>query len=65
MDIKEPAIKKEDILILKDENFNADHVCIVTGAGTGIGRATAVAAAAALLVGRIGANLYLAPALRN
>ncbi len=46
MDIKEPAIKKEDILILKDENFNADHVCIVTGAGTGIGRATAVAAAA-------------------
>ena len=45
MDIKEPAIQKEDILILKDENFNADHVCIVTGTGTGIGRATAVAAA--------------------
>lgn len=46
MDIKEPAIKKEDILILEDDNFYGDHVCIVTGAGTGIGRATAVAAAA-------------------
>ena len=46
MDIKEPAIVKESVLILEDDNFNADHVCIVTGAGTGIGRATAVAAAA-------------------
>ena len=46
MDIKEPAIEKDNVLILKDENFNADHVCIVTGAGTGIGRATAIAAAA-------------------
>ena len=46
MDIKEPAIKKEDILILEDHNFVADHVCIVTGVGTGIGRATAIAAAA-------------------
>ena len=46
MEIKEPAIKKDNVLILEDDNFNADHVCIVTGAGTGIGRATAVAAAA-------------------
>ncbi|MFZ0613238.1 MAG: SDR family NAD(P)-dependent oxidoreductase, partial [Desulfobacterales bacterium] len=46
MEIKEPVIQKEDILILNDDNFTADHVCIVTGAGTGIGRATAVAAAA-------------------
>ena len=46
MDIREPAIKREEILILLDDDFNADHVCIVTGAGTGIGRATAVAAAA-------------------
>ncbi len=46
MEIKEPAIKKEDILILNDDNFAADHVCIVTGAGSGIGRATAIAAAA-------------------
>ena len=46
MDITEPKIGREDILILRDDNFNAANVCIVTGAGTGIGRATAVAAAA-------------------
>jgi len=45
MDIREPEIRKEDILALEDENFNADNVCVVTGAGTGIGRATAIAAA--------------------
>jgi 3-hydroxybutyrate dehydrogenase len=45
MDISEPEIFLKDILILADDNFNADNVCIVTGAGTGIGRATAVAAA--------------------
>jgi len=46
MDIKEPKIKREDVLILQDPNFNADNVCIVTGCATGIGRATAIAAAA-------------------
>jgi 3-hydroxybutyrate dehydrogenase len=46
MEIKEPAIEKDKVLILEDDNFNAEHVCIVTGVGTGIGRATAVAAAA-------------------
>lgn len=46
MDIREPEIKKEDILILQDDNFSADNVCIVTGSGTGIGRATAIAASA-------------------
>ncbi|MHC4459755.1 MAG: SDR family oxidoreductase [Planctomycetota bacterium] len=46
MDIREPAIEREEILILQDENFNSDNVCIVTGAGTGIGRATAITAAA-------------------
>ncbi len=46
MDIQEPKITKEDILLIADVDFNADHVCIVTGSGSGIGRATAVAAAA-------------------
>ena len=46
MDIREPEIKTEDILTLQDDNFSADNVCIVTGSGTGIGRATAIAAAA-------------------
>jgi 3-hydroxybutyrate dehydrogenase len=46
MDIREPEIKREEILILQDDQFNTDSVCIVTGSGTGIGRATAIAAAA-------------------
>jgi 3-hydroxybutyrate dehydrogenase len=45
-DTKEPEIKREEILILQDKNFNSNNVCVVTGAGTGIGRATAIAAAA-------------------
>ena len=41
-DTKEPAIKREEILFLPDANFNANNVCVVTGAGTGIeiGRAS-------------------------
>jgi len=46
MEIKEPEIKYEEILILQDAHFNPDNVCIVSGSGTGIGRATAIAAAA-------------------
>jgi 3-hydroxybutyrate dehydrogenase len=46
MDIKEPIIKHEEILVLRDSQFNSDNVCVVTGAGTGIGRAAAIAAAA-------------------
>jgi len=45
-DTKEPAIQHEEILFLQDPNFNSNNVCVVTGAGTGIGRATAIAAAA-------------------
>ena len=45
-DTKEPEITPEEILILQDKNFNSNNVCVVTGAGTGIGRATAIAAAA-------------------
>jgi 3-hydroxybutyrate dehydrogenase len=46
MDIKEPKIKREEVLVLEDAHFNTDNVCIVTGCATGIGRATAIAAAA-------------------
>ncbi len=46
MEIKEPEISREEILVLQDPHFNAEHICIVTGCGSGIGRATAVAAAA-------------------
>ncbi|HMK35873.1 MAG TPA: SDR family oxidoreductase [Desulfomonilaceae bacterium] len=46
MDISEPIIRREDILILVDHDFNAGNVCIVTGVASGLGRATAVAAAA-------------------
>ena len=45
-DLKEPVITTDDILKVADDDFNPDNVCIVTGAGTGIGRATALAAAA-------------------
>jgi 3-hydroxybutyrate dehydrogenase len=46
IEISEPKIKSEDILILLDDDFNSSNVCIVTGAASGIGRAIAVAAAA-------------------
>jgi 3-hydroxybutyrate dehydrogenase len=46
MEIEEPEIRREDILVLLDDDFHSRHVCIVTGVGSGIGRATAVAAAA-------------------
>jgi 3-hydroxybutyrate dehydrogenase len=46
MDVREPEIKREEILVLLDDNFNTRNVCIVTGAAGGIGRAMAVAAAA-------------------
>jgi 3-hydroxybutyrate dehydrogenase len=46
MDISEPKITRGEILILEDEHFNPDNICIITGAATGIGRATVVAAAA-------------------
>jgi len=43
--VREPKILKEEILILKDKYFHAGNVVIVTGAASGIGRATAVAMA--------------------
>jgi len=44
MEIKEPEISREETLILQDVDFNPNNVCIVSGSGTGIGRATAIAA---------------------
>lgn len=38
-------IDRTQILLLDDRAFKPDHVCIVTGAGAGVGRATAIAAA--------------------
>ncbi len=45
MSINEPTISKEAILVAADPLFTPESVCIVTGCATGIGRATAVAAA--------------------
>ena len=43
--LTEPTVQRKDILILQDDHFRPEHVCIITGVGTGIGRATAIAAA--------------------
>lgn len=46
MEIKEPEILKKDILLLDDPHFARGNVCIVTGCGSGIGKAVSIAAAA-------------------
>ena len=46
MNIEEPRITKEEILIVNDETFQPVNICLVTGVGTGIGRAIATVAAA-------------------
>jgi 3-hydroxybutyrate dehydrogenase len=45
MEIKEPEITRKDVLVLDDDDFCKENVCIVTGCGTGIGRAVAIVAA--------------------
>jgi 3-hydroxybutyrate dehydrogenase len=45
LDLQEPKIQKEEILVAKDKYFNTKNVAIVTGAASGVGRATAIALA--------------------
>ena len=42
-DLQEPKIQKGEILLVKDKYFHPKNVAIVTGAASGIGRATASA----------------------
>jgi len=44
-DLQEPAITKEEVLIVKDKYFNKGSVALVTGATSGLGKATAIALA--------------------
>ena len=44
--VPEPTLTADDFLILDDPYFGSDTVALVTGAGSGIGRATAVGLAA-------------------
>jgi 3-hydroxybutyrate dehydrogenase len=43
--LQEPAISRGEILVIPDPNFQTRNVAIVTGAASGIGRATAIALA--------------------
>ncbi|QGX94117.1 SDR family oxidoreductase [Haloplanus rallus] len=45
-DLSEPELTADDLLVLDDERFTDGDVAVVTGAASGIGRATAVALAA-------------------
>jgi 3-hydroxybutyrate dehydrogenase len=44
-DLQEPKIRKDEILVVKDKHFHTKNVAVVTGAASGVGRATAVALA--------------------
>ncbi len=46
IDLESPDIRKSEILIVKDDYFKPEFVCLVTGAASGIGRATALACSA-------------------
>jgi 3-hydroxybutyrate dehydrogenase len=45
-ELQPPKIEESDILIIKDDNFKPEYVGLITGAASGIGRATAIALAA-------------------
>jgi 3-hydroxybutyrate dehydrogenase len=46
LDLQVPELTTDDLLVLDDDRFGAGTVALVTGAASGIGRATAVALAA-------------------
>ena len=46
VDLSEPDLTADDLLVLEDPHFGPETVALVTGAASGIGRATAVALAA-------------------
>lgn len=45
MDLQEPLIWEDDVLVLRDNSFIPQNVALVTGAASGVGRATAIALA--------------------
>lgn len=45
-DLQEPKIQREEILAVRDKYFHRGNIAIVTGAASGIGRATAIALSA-------------------
>lgn len=46
LDLSEPELTTDDFLTVEDEHFDPETVALVTGAGSGIGQATAAALAA-------------------
>ncbi len=44
-ELQEPLIRREEVLVIADPYFQARNVAVVTGAASGIGRATAIALA--------------------
>lgn len=44
-ELQEPLIRREEVLIIPDKYFHSGNVAIVTGAASGVGRATAIALA--------------------
>jgi len=44
-EVAPPTLEREDVHVIDDERFVRDRVAVVTGAASGIGRATALAAA--------------------
>ncbi len=42
-DLQEPKIQREEVLVVQDKYFQAKNIAIVTGAASGVGRATAIA----------------------